>query len=79
MGDYFRFNHPNVPEGKWGQLKQWFFEYLLQCQEEWKALKESNPLDFMSYMENHFCKLTGLRLTGLVAYTGWIKPRSYYH
>ena len=79
MGAYFRFNHPSTPEGKWGQLKQKFFDYLLQRQEEWKAIKESNPLDFMAYMENRFRKLTGLRFTGLETYTGWIKPGSYYH
>ena len=79
MGAYFRFNHPNVLEGKWSQLKQKFFDYLFQCQEEWKAIKESNPLDFMPYMENHFQRLTGLRLTGLETCMGWIKPGSYYH
>ena len=55
-------------------MKQKFFEYLLQLQDEWKVLKESNPLDLMPYMESHF-----LRLTSLETYTGWIKPRSYYH
>ena len=78
MGAYFRFNYPNMLEGKWPELKQRFFEYLLQ-HEEWRALKESNPLDYMPYMASHFQKLTGLRVTGLEAYTGWIKPGSYFH
>ena len=47
-----------------------FFDFLAQHQEEWKAIKESNPLDFMPYMESHFLKVTGVRLYGLGRYMG---------
>ena len=33
----------------------------------------------MPYMASCFQKVTGLRVTGLEAYTGWIKPGSYFH
>ena len=56
-----------------------FFDFLAQHQLEWRAIKESTPLDFMPYMESHFERLTGVRFISLGAYTGWIKPGSYYH
>ena len=56
-----------------------FFEFLGQCQEQWKAIKEENPLNYMSYMESHFERLTGVKLTGLGHFMCWIKPGSYYH
>ena len=68
-----------MPEGRWPELKWRFFEYLLQHGEEWKALKESNPLDYMPNMAIHFQKVTGLRVTGLEAYISWIKPGNYFH
>ena len=79
IGAYFWFNHPNTPEGKWPELKHKFFEYLLQHEEEWRALKESNPLNYMPYMASRFHKVTGLRVTSLETYTSWIKPGSYFH
>ena len=60
-------------------MKTKFFEYLGQHQEEWRAIKEEKPLQYMPYMESHFQALTGVRLKGLSQFTGWIKPGSYYH
>ena len=39
----------------------------------------ANPLDYMPYMESHFERLTGVKLTSVSHFTGWIKPGSYYH
>ena len=33
----------------------------------------------MPYMADHFQRVTGLWVTGLEAYIGWIKPGSYFH
>ena len=66
-------------EEKWNKLKTKFFEYLGQCQEEWKTIKEEKPLQYMPYMKRHFQALTGIKLKGLSQFTGWIKPGSYYH
>ena len=79
MEAYFWLNHPDTPEEKWVHLRQQFFTYLLQHTEEWRAIKESNPLDFMVYMTHCLKHIIGLRLTGLETYTSWIKSGSYYH
>ena len=70
------FYHYNNPSHKW---KTKFFEYLGQCQEEWRAIKEDKPLQYMPYMESHLQALTSIRLKGLSQFMGWIKPGSYYH
>ena len=61
------------------KLKTKFFEYLGQHQEEWKAIKEEKPLQYMPYMESHFQALTGIKLKGPSQFTDWIKPGSCYH
>ena len=78
MGAYFQLNNPITPEGQWNELKMKFFEFLGQCQEEWRAIKEENPLNYMPYMESHFERLTGVKLTSLSHFMGGIKPGSYY-
>ena len=65
--------------GRVEEVKTKFFEYLGQHQEEWRAIKEEKPLQYMPYMESHFQALTGIRLEGLSQFTGWINPSSYYH
>ena len=52
MGAYFKLNYPDAPEEKWPELKVKFFEFLIQHQEEWKATKETTPLDYLPYMES---------------------------
>ena len=79
LGSFYKYYYPSHKEAEWNKLKAMFFDYLGQCQEEWKTLKEEKPLQYMSYMEHHFQVLTGIRLKGLGQFTGWIKPGSYYH
>ena len=76
---FYRYNYPSCKEEDWDKLKTKLFDYLGQCQEEWKTIKEEEPLQYMPYMEHHFQTLTGVRLKGLSQFTGWIKPGSYYH
>ena len=79
LGSFYHYNYPSHKEAEWKKLKTKFFKYLGQCQEEWRAIKEEKPLQYMPYMESHFQALTGIRLKGLSQFTGWIKPGSYYH
>ena len=66
-------------EEDWNKLKTKFLNYLGWHQEEWKTIKEEEPLQYMPYMEHQFLVLTGVKLEGLSQFTGWIKPGSYYH
>ena len=61
------------------EFEEQFLNFLGQCQEQWKAIKEESPLEYMPYMKRQFLVLTGVQLTGLSRFTGWIKPGSYYH
>ena len=79
MGSFFHYNYPSRKEEEWTKLKNRFFDYLRQCQEEWRTIKEEKPLQYMPYVETRFQALTGVRLKGLSQFTAWIKPGSYYH
>ena len=79
LGSFYHYNYPSYKEAEWKKLKTKFFKYLGQHQEEWRAIKEEKPLQYMPYMESHFQALTSVRLKGLSQFTGWIKPGSYYH
>ena len=79
LRSFYWYNYPSYKEEEWDKLKTKFFDYLGQCQEEWKTLKEEEPLQYMPHMECQFQTRTGVRLKGLSKFTGWIKPGSYYH
>ena len=79
LGSFYRYNYLSHKEVEWKKLRTKFFKYLGQHQEEWRAIKEEKPLQYMPYMESCFQALTGIRLKGLSQFTGWIKPGSYYH
>ncbi|MDA8032134.1 MAG: hypothetical protein MPK62_13620, partial [Alphaproteobacteria bacterium] len=46
---------------------------------QWLDIKELHPLDYMGYVASVFMETTGHYLSGLSNYTGWIRPKSYYH
>ena len=79
LGSFYCYNYPSHKEAEWKKLKTKFFKYLGQHQEEWRAIKEEKPLEYMPYMKSCFQALTGIRLKGLSQFTGWIKAGSYYH
>ena len=79
LGSFLKHNYPSHMEGEWESLRNKFLNFLGQCQEQWKAIKEESPLKYMPYMKRQFLVLTGVQLTGLSRFTGWIKPGSYYH
>ena len=76
---YYKHNFTSFKEADWAKLKDKFFGYLLQHQDEWRSIKENHPLQYVPYMEKHFHATTGIRLKGLSDFTGWIKRDSYYH
>ena len=79
LGSFYKYNYTSRKEEEWDKLKVKFLDYLGWRQEEWKTIKEEEPLQYMPYMEHHFNALTSIRLKGLSQFTGWIKPGSYYH
>ena len=76
---FYQYNYPSRKEEDWDKLKTKFFDYLGQQQEEWKTIKEEEPLQYMPYMEHQFQTLTSISLKGLSQFIGWIKPGCYYH
>ena len=76
---YYKYNHASFKEAEWTALKEKFFDYLTQYQEEWRDIKENHPLQYMPYIEKHFNAATSIKLNGLSDFTEWIKKGSYYH
>ena len=76
---YYEYNFTSLKEAGWNKIRNKVFDHLLPCQEEWRRIKENNPLQYMPYMEEQFYAATGIRLEGLVGCTAWIKCGSYYH
>ena len=79
LRSFYWYNYPSFMEEDWNKLETKFLNHLGQCQEEWKAIKEEEPLQYMPYMERQFLALTGVKLKELSQFTGWIKLGSYYH
>ena len=76
---YYEYNFTSLKEAGWNKIRDKVFYHLLPRQEEWRRIKESNPLRYMPYMEEQFYAATGIRLEGLVECTAWIKCGGYYH
>ena len=76
---YYKYNFSSFKESEWNKLRDKVLEHLLPCQDEWKSIKENDPLQYMPYMEEQFHAATGIRLKGLAECTRWIKQGSYYH
>ena len=76
---YYEYNFTSLKEAGWNKIRDKVFDHLLPHQEEWRRIKENNPLQHMPYMEEQFYAATGIRLEGLAGCTVWIKCGSYYH
>ena len=76
---YYKYNFSSFKESEWSKLRDKVLEHLLPRQDEWRSLKENDPLQYMPYMEEQFYVATGIRLKGLAECTRWIKQGSYYH
>ena len=77
--EYYEYNFTSLKEARWNKIRDKVFDHLLPCQEEWRRIKENDPLQYMPYMEEQFYAATGIRLEGLAGCTTWIKHGSYYH
>ena len=76
---YYKYNFTSFKEAEWNRLRDKVLEHLFQHQDEWRSIKENDPLQYMPYMEEQFYVATGIRLQGLAECTRWIKWGSYYH
>ena len=76
---YYKYNFSSFKESEWSKLRDKVLDHLLPCQDEWRSIKEKDPLQYMPYMEEQFYAATGVRLRGLAKCTRWIKRGSYYH
>ena len=79
FGVYYKYNVSSFKESEWSKLRNKVLDHLLPCQDEWRSIKENDPLQYMPYMEEQFYAATGIRLKGLAKCTRWIKRGSYYH
>ena len=76
---YYKYNFTSFKEAEWNKLRDKGLEHLLRCQDEWRSIKENDPLQYMPYMERQFHATTDIQLKGLGDFMGWIKRGSYYH
>ena len=76
---YYKYNFSSFKESEWSKIRDKVLDHLLPCQEEWRSIKENDPLQYMLYMEEQFYAATRIRLKGLAECTIWIKRGSYYH
>ena len=82
IGCYYAAQVGSVAEGSqpWESDCQKFLGAMEQCwSSQWLDIKELHPLDYMGYVASVFMETTGHYLSGLSNYTGWIRPKSYYH
>ena len=75
---YYKYNLSSFKESEWSKLRDKVLGHLPH-QDEWRSIKENDPLQYMPYMEEQFYATTGIRLKGLAKCTRWIKQGSYYH
>ena len=76
---YYKYNFSSFKELEWSRLRDKVLDHLLPCQNEWRSIKENDPLQYMPYMEEQFFAATRVRLEGLADCTRWIKQGSYLH
>ena len=76
---YYKSNFASFKEAEWNKLRDKVLAHLLQCLDEWRSIKENDPLQYMPYMERQFHAATSIQLKGLGDFMGWIKWGSYYH
>ena len=76
---YYKYNFSSFKESEWSKIRDKVLDHLLPLQEEWRGIKENDPLQYMPYMEEQFLAATRIWLKGLAECTTWIKQGSYYH
>ena len=80
VGCHYASHIGSVTSEKWEKDSQAFLQAMkLYKEKEWLAIKELEPLDYMSYVAAVFNQVTGHYLKGLSSYTGWMRAGGYYH
>ena len=80
MGCHYAHQIGPLANKKWEKDSQAFLQAMELCKEkEWLAIKEMEPLNYMSYVAAMFKEVTGHYLKGLSGYTGWMRAGGYYH
>ena len=60
---YYRYNFSSFKESEWSRIRDKVLDHL-PLQEEWRGIKENDPLQYMPYMEEQFFAATGIQLKG---------------
>ena len=69
-----------LTSSEWTVAIDWFIRAMRARKEsEWVDIKELNPLGYMPYVTRQFWKVTGVSLSGLDDFTGWVGIGGYYH
>ena len=76
---YYKYNFSSFKESEWSRIRDKVLDHLLPLQEEWRGIKENDPLQYMPYIKEQFFAATRIQLKGLAECTTWIKRGSYYH
>ena len=61
---YYKYNFSSFKESEWSKIRDKVLDHLLPCQEEWRSIKENDPLQYMPYMEEQFFAATRIWLKG---------------
>ena len=48
---YYKYNFSSFKESEWNKLRDKVLEHLLPHRDEWRSIKENDPLQYMPYME----------------------------
>ena len=80
VGCYYAHQIGPLTDEKWKRGSKAFLQAMKLCREkEWLAIKELEPLNYMSYVAAMFKQVTDHYLRGLSSYTGWMRASGYYH
>ena len=56
---YYKYNFSSFKESEWSKIRDKVLDHLLLLQEEWRSIKENDPLQYMPYMEGQSLLLPG--------------------
>ena len=68
---YYKYILSSFRESEWSKLRDQVLDHLLPCQDEWRSIKEKDPLQYMPYMEEQFYAATGVRWRWLAKCIRW--------
>ena len=66
---YYKYNFSSFKESECSKIRDKVLDHLLPCQEEWRSIKENDPLQYMPYMGEQFFAAIQIQLKGLAECT----------